>query len=119
MVTHLGKVVEKVIRRDGHSISAISRLLRVNRRSVYNWFEQPRLRPEIIYRIGCIIKHDFSMELPDIFSPTDFEFNSPEKESIVAFGGDQPVKDDAYWKEKYYALLERYDTLKSQVSVAI
>lgn len=120
MITHHGHVVEKVIRRDGHSISDISRLLSVNRRSIYNWFDQPKLRPEIIYRIGCVIEHDFSIELPDVFSPNDFKFNAEVKEDVIATGNDKPLKDDAYWKEKYYSLLERYDLLKKgQMIVAI
>lgn len=80
MANHYGQIVEKVIRRDGHSISDVSRLMKVNRRSVYNWFNQPNLRPEIIYRIGRIIKHDFSVDLPHVFKSEDFAF---ENKSII------------------------------------
>lgn len=110
MANHHGQILEKVVRREGHSISDISRLMKVNRRSVYNWFNQPALRPEIIYRIGCIIKHDFSAELPHIFSSEDFAFGKHQISDDVKV--DTVVKDDDYWKEKYTKLLESYNVLK-------
>lgn len=107
MKVHHGEVIEKVIRRNGHSISDIARLTRVNRRSVYNWFEQQDLKPEIIYRIGLVINHDFSAELPDVFDTDDFK--SYAKDIGVQNKSDE-VKDE-YWKNKYIELLERYNEL--------
>lgn len=120
MVTHHGQIVEKVIRRDGHSISDLSRIMKVNRRSIYNWFNQPQLRPEIIYRIGCIIKHDFSIELPQIFNSEDFKFGVEQLEREDTSKCDISVKDDNYWKEKYNELLKSYNLLKQdQMFIAI
>jgi len=53
MDKHYGQIVELIIRKKGYSISELARLSYVNRRSVYNWFNQKYLKPEIIYRIGC------------------------------------------------------------------
>lgn len=120
MADHHGHIVEKVVRRDGHSISDISRLMKVNRRSVYNWFNQPKLRPEIIYRIGCIIKHDFSAELPYLFNSEDFTSEIDKGQIPEAAKGKFVIKDDDYWKEKYTELLKRYNRLKQdQIFVAI
>lgn len=110
METNHGKIVEKVIRREGHSISEISRLMKVNRRSVYNWFSQPQLRSEIIYRIGCITKHDFSVELPSIFSKKDFDFQS--QEFSEPFSMENHHDDSEYWKNKYDKLLKSYNLIK-------
>lgn len=109
MLLHHGQIIEKVVRRNGHSISDVARLINVNRRSVYNWFTQQQLKPEIIFRIGCIIHHDFSIEFPKLFTTeefvkgftkTSFLDNTPEE------------RDDLYsednWKNKYIDLLERY-----------
>jgi transposase-like protein len=52
MDKHYGQIVELVIRKGGYSISEIARLTLINRKSVYNWFNQKYLKPEIIYRIG-------------------------------------------------------------------
>lgn len=112
MLTHHGQILERVVRRNGHSISDVARLTNVNRRSVYNWFNQPHLKPEIIYRIGCVIDHDFSIELPHLFTPDDF---NKEKKRAVAVNSQEDnqidVNNKHYWKDKYIDLLERYNEL--------
>ncbi|MET3500412.1 transposase-like protein [Mucilaginibacter rubeus] len=74
---HYGQILELTIRKRGYSISEISKLLNVNRRSVYNWFNQSQLKAEIIYNVGLAIKHDFSIEFPEFFEKEDFlhQFN--------------------------------------------
>ncbi|WP_158828634.1 helix-turn-helix domain-containing protein [Mucilaginibacter lacusdianchii] len=112
MEQHYGQIVEKVIRRNGYSLTELARLTNVNRRSVYNWFNQRRLKKEIIYRIGCALKHDFSVEFPNLFSSSEFKYfknnivllNSNEEEEL------KEMSDD-YWKDKYIALLEKYNNL--------
>lgn len=118
---HHGQIIEKVVRRNGHSISDVARLTNVNRRSVYNWFNQQQLKPEIIYRIGCVINHDFSVELPQLFTSEDFERGFRKKSFLVSNGADQDdLYNKHYWKDKYIDLLERYNTLlANKVSVAI
>jgi hypothetical protein len=59
MQENRGFIVEKVIRREGHSLTNLARLTRVNRRSLYNWFLQPDLKSGIIIKIGQAIHHDF------------------------------------------------------------
>lgn len=120
MANHYGQIVEKVIRRDGHSISDVSRLMKVNRRSVYNWFNQPNLRPEIIYRIGRIIKHDFSVDLPHVFKSEDFAFENKKYHHPESFQAEPALKDGDYWKKKYTELLKSYKLLaKDKVDIAI
>ncbi len=111
MDTHRGQIVEMVIRREGYSISELARLAKVNRRSVYYWFNQPYLKTEIIYQIGIYIKHDFSIEFPYIFKSDDFKhvsnFNSLNIVKVVA----QQPSDTEYWKNKYLEILEKYNDL--------
>ena len=109
MKTHHGQIVEYTIRKKGHSIADVARLVNVNRRSVYNWFNQKDLKVEVIYRVGIAIKHDFSKEFPEHFQKDDFEgVNAPK-----AIGN--PAPDDAngdvdhLWKERYITLLESYN----------
>jgi len=112
MPVHHGQIIEKIIRRNGHSISDVARLTNVNRRSVYNWFNQQQLKPEIIYRIGCVINHDFSAELPQLFTSEDFE-KGFKKVSFPGSNYNDPedLYNKHYWKDKYIELLERYNTL--------
>jgi hypothetical protein len=115
MQIHHGQILERVVRRNGHSISDVARLTNVNRRSVYNWFNQQHLKPEIIYRIGCVIDHDFSVELPHLFTPEDFK-KDLKKTAVVNYNTPEETTDPYnkhYWKDKYIDLLERYNTLLS------
>jgi len=115
MEQHYGQIVERVIRRNGYSISELARLTNVNRRSVYNWFHQKRLKAETIYRIGIALNYDFSNEFPKLF--LDLQFNDTRNEMALATYNEVPNEptDENYWKDKYIKLLEKYnDTLSSQ-----
>lgn len=110
MDLHYGQIVERVIRRNGYSISELSRLTHVNRRSVYNWFNQQHLKPEIIFRIGCALKHDFSVEFPHLFSKEDFKSIYEENEAAKDEPSGGRSSGDT-WKDKYIHLLEQYNNL--------
>ncbi|HKG05829.1 MAG TPA: helix-turn-helix transcriptional regulator [Pedobacter sp.] len=112
MELHHGQTIERIIRRNGYSITELARLTSVNRRSVYNWFNQRHLKPEIIYRIGAVINYDFSTIFPGIFMNEDF--NPSEHNKLTE--PESPVsrsQEDTIWKDKYIELLERYNELLS------
>ncbi|MBK1442216.1 hypothetical protein JHJ32_19625 [Parapedobacter sp. ISTM3] len=108
MEKHYGQILEHVIRSNGFNISELSRLLNVNRRSIYNWFNMPRIRPEIIFKIGCALRYDFSKEFPELFRPEEFSkkicLRNPEKTAALDRSGDR-------WEHKYIALLEKYNEM--------
>ena len=106
MPLHHGNTIEKVIRREGHSLTDVARLARVNRRSVYNWFMKPKLKPDIIHRIGHVIDHDFSIEFPDLFTTDDFRAKHKAEPAATP-----AVEEFDIWREKYLDLLERYNLL--------
>jgi hypothetical protein len=119
MAQHHGQIVEKVFRRDGHSISEVARMLNINRRSIYNWFNQAVLRQEIIYKIGHGIMHDFSVEFPELFKASDFVFKNKPSASIEEFKKQEPswqAPNEAQWREKYLELYPRYKKLLDRVS---
>jgi hypothetical protein len=101
MSLHQGEILEKVIRRTGPSLTDLSKLMNVNRRSIYNWFLQQRLKPEIIIKIGRAIGHDFSVEFPGLFVSDDFKVDAPTES--------KSENNLDVWKEKYIDLLERYN----------
>ena len=116
MNTHYGEVIERTIRRNGYSISELARTLNVNRRTIYNWFLHRNLKSEIIYRIGCALRHDFSTEFPDLFSSEDFKFTGQVNRSIRSPYAALPENDGVsqnliHWKNKYISLLEEYNNL--------
>lgn len=103
MSVHQGDIIERIIRRQGHSLTDLAKLTGVNRRSIYNWFLQPKLKPENIIKIGQAINHDFSAEFPGQFVSEDFIVTESKPE----------MKEEQFdaWKEKYIDLLERYNLL--------
>lgn len=69
---------------------------------------KPKLKPDIIHRLGRVIDHDFSVEFPDLFTPEDFKA-APKGMAALE------VEDEIdVWKEKYIDLLERYNFLLSR-----
>jgi hypothetical protein len=115
MPKHHGQTIEKIIRRDGHSISNVARTMDVNRRTVYNWFNQAVLRQEIIYKIGHGIMHDFSVEFPELFKPEDFIFKNKPALSAGEPKGVTETSEDSEWKAKYIELSERYNKLLREI----
>lgn len=120
MNTHYGDIVERTIRRNSYSISELARVLNVNRRTVYNWFLQRNLKPDIIYRIGCALRHDFSEEFPHLFSKEEFNTVDQVKSGISErkprMEEESALQNPSQWKDKYINLLEEYnEMLVSQV----
>jgi len=111
MDKHYGEIIERTIRRNGYSISELARLMKVNRRSIYNWFNQPKFKPDIIFKIGCALKHDFSNEFPELFSTEEFQnafSNHKLLNSELLFEEREKIN---YWKDKYINLLEEYNQI--------
>lgn len=110
MELHHGQTIERIIRRNGYSITELARLTGVNRRSVYNWFNQRHLKPEVIYRIGVVINYDFSSLFPGLFPKDDFM--QAQKMEIEQVGEINPLsKEDSSFKDKYIELLEKHNEL--------
>ena len=116
MPLHHGQTLEKIIRRDGHSISDVAKKLNVNRRSIYNWFNHPILRQEIIFKIGHALLHDFSIEFPELFKPTYFDFETKPAFSAQEYEKKNDSTTDEQqgliWREKYLKLLKKYNDLR-------
>lgn len=109
MDKHYGEIIERTIRRNGYSISELARLTKVNRRSIYNWFNQPKFKPDIIFKIGCALKHDFSNEFPELFSAEDFQQAFANSKLINTEILAEEIEKINYWKDKYINLLEEYN----------
>lgn len=100
----MGRLLERVIRRKELNISELARAIGVHRRSLYNWFNEPELKVEILERIAEVIDHDFSNEFPT---------TSIKKPELIKANG--AMRDDEFWKDKYIDLLERYAELLKKV----
>ena len=119
MSLNIGQVLERVVRRDRMCISELSRKLNVSRRTIYNWFDQKDLNPQIIWKVGTVIGYDFSHELPDSF---------PKNRNIIHVAPKEITEDNAvddensiyFWMNKYIQLLEEYNEviIRSQLASA-
>jgi|SRR6476661_11109705 len=119
MELHTGEIVERVVRRNGVSISELARRMNVNRRSVYNWFQQKTLKLDLICKIGYVLGHDFSVEFPDAFGEKGFAIMEHLVDSMDENheSGEYP-QSIHYWMNKYITLLEKYNELLAEKAQA-
>lgn len=113
MELNAGQIVERVVRRNKVSISELARRMQVNRRSVYNWFDQKALKIDIICKIGHVLNHDFSIDFPEAFGERGYSVMEKLVEGIDDYEHKHP-NSVHYWMVKYISLLEKYNALLSQ-----
>ncbi|WP_454802678.1 hypothetical protein [Mucilaginibacter phyllosphaerae] len=104
MTKHYGKIVEYIIRKNGYSLTQLATELKVNRRTMYNWFQSQQLKTSSIQEIGLVIRHDFSNEFPELFVSEDFQ-----KRNVIA------ANNDNVYKDKYIELLEKHNNLLTKL----
>jgi len=109
MEKHYGQIVEYTIRKNGQNISELAKRLNVNRRTIYNWFNQPYLNTNIIHQVGLEAKLDFSVQFPELFTSEHFHVIPNAFEHLDILSGYD-------WKEKYVSLLEKYNKVLLNVS---
>lgn len=56
---HIGKVIEKVLRDQGRTVTWFARSLYCDRTNVYKIFQRESVDSEMLYRISKILAHDF------------------------------------------------------------
>jgi hypothetical protein len=100
-----GEIVEQAIRRSYVNLSDLARKLSISRRTLYNWFNQEDLDIEVISKIGEIIHHDFSKELPGLYEKR--VFREPGSEIRLM----DEIESASYWRSKYINLLEKHNDL--------
>lgn len=115
MAIHLGNILEQAIRMERIGISELSRKLRVSRRTIYNWFEQENLNIQIILKVGEIIGHDFSAELPENLLRSHRRLLSFDDTSAES-RGEIDNNSVYFWMNKYVSLLEKYNDLLSLIA---
>lgn len=109
---HVGKLLEDLIRANGLTISDVARKIKVNRRSVYNWFKQKTLKSYTLQRICYVLVYDFSVKLPD-FLNEEFLQHKTEIVPLTTTKTDTEEESEMntvqYWMNKYIYLLEKYN----------
>ena len=102
-----GEIVELAVRRKNINISELSRKMKVNRRTLYNWFQQETLTSSVIYSISQAIDYDFSQEFPENFFNKLTNCQKTQEEDCAS----ETEGLHYYWMKKYITLLEDYRLL--------
>jgi len=105
-----GEIVEHAVRRQNVNISELSRRMKVNRRTLYNWFQQKNLNADVICGIGQVINYDFSKDFNDELNGSSLKGSA----RMLSVRSDKDSKNSEtvyYWMEKYITLLEDYKKL--------
>ena len=76
IMKHRGEIVSNAIRKSGLSLTAIAKALGTSRTSLYRWLEDPHLSLDTVFKIGKVIKHDFSEEIKEL---TNLKVEEPQE----------------------------------------
>lgn len=115
MSIHRGQFVKNKLDEIGVKISKLAPKLDYSRGHLYKFFDMHDLPYKVIYKIGEAINYDFSFDFPDM------PVKSIEKNIVVAeeeevYGVNttnvyELKKAVILWRDRYYALLEKYSKL--------
>ena len=106
---HKGEIIEKAVRESGFSITRLAERMSKSRRWVYQIFENQSVPVDYILAIGKIIHHDFTEEIEELKS---YKMNLTSQITCDQQRSFVDVKDEVeYWKNKYMAVLEKYNDL--------
>jgi len=107
MEKHIGQIVEKVVRMKGVNLSELAKEINVSRSSLYNSFKRSEMHANLVFRVGQVIKHDFSNEFPELYNENESSYRS----TIPT-----PDPDDEY-ETKYYELMAKFQAHLKQRSL--
>ncbi len=118
MKLNAGEIVEHAVRRQNINISELSRKMNVNRRTLYNWFQQKNLNADVICGIGQVINYDFSKDFNEELTNNKKVKN--KKKTLYPKVSKEYVDSESvyYWMEKYICLLEDYKKLLQSSNIA-
>ena len=62
---HIGQLIEEELRRQRRSVSWFAKELYCDRTNVYKLFRKESIDTQLLYRISCILSHDFFQHYVD------------------------------------------------------
>jgi plasmid maintenance system antidote protein VapI len=100
---HMGNLLEATVRRNSLNITKLAKVIGVSRRTLYLWFNQQELQPDVLQQISKGLHCNFNVALEnkiDLTTSTSVVATDPELN-----------QSEQYWQDKYIDLLERYSSL--------
>ncbi len=106
---HKGEIIEKAVRESGYSITRLAKRMGKSRRWMYQVFGNRIVPVDYILAIGKIIHHDFTEEIKELKIYKTSITKQMTSDLAQSFGNDK--EEVEYWKNKYLAVLEKYNDL--------
>lgn len=108
VLIHRGKILKTFIENQSPkvSIASLARKLGYDRSTIYLHFNNDRLDYSTILKYGKALKHDFSVEFPEML-----QYISTVEEPISDYRPltvSEALRERDYWKDKYIALMEKH-----------
>lgn len=106
--THRGELLQAAIQQSDLSIKQITDRAGYSRSSYYNHKVDPNLSFDILMRYGKVLKYDFAADIPGMqkYHYNDDVIPRPQPKTFQ-----EAIEDRDYWRDKYVALLEKYNAV--------
>ena len=105
---HHGEILEEAVKKSGISITALADKVGYSRSAYYKHIIDAYLPFDILEQYGKVLKHDFSIDLPEM---KKLRFEEDPEEYAQPTSIEQAVQQRDYWRNKYYGLLEKHQQL--------
>ena len=105
-MVHRGEIIKNAVQESGYSVTTLARKMKKSRRWMYYIFDKPNVSIDVVIEIGKIIHYDFSKDIK-LYTPTSTSTQYAHESRVF----DSTTEEALYWKEMYYSLLEKYNTL--------
>jgi hypothetical protein len=105
---HRGEILQQVVEASGMSVSKVTERAGYSRSSYYYHILDPELPFEIMQKYGKAMKYDFKADFPEM---SESILDDDEKKYIKPTSLEQAVRQLEILREKYLALLEKYQQL--------
>ena len=101
---HRGEILQAAVNKSDLRITQIVKRAGYSRSSYYHHIGDEGLSYEILEAYGKAMKYDFTEDLPEMNKY--LVEDSSEKYTLLTL--EEAIRQRDYWKDKYYALLEKY-----------
>lgn len=101
---HRGEVLNNVVTRLNVNKTKLAERIGYDRTTYYSHIKKEELDFAILWAYGKAIPYDFTREFPEM------ETHIPESNKQIRTFEEMKIDRDK-WREKYYELLEKYNTL--------
>ena len=105
---HRGEILRQAINKSGVSITVAVKRAGYSRSSYYYHIQDPNLDFETLRDYGKVIRHDFSIDIPDM---EKLQVEDEREGYIKPANLEQAQKEIEKWQQKYYSLLEKHQKL--------